>query len=169
MDFDWALIGLAGRLILVNVVPFFLAFHLVMQRRKKLAGAHFSELALIGGELQTVGILGYFVILSIYFCSIPVLNYINTKPGYEILYVAPEPETVLILAVISFSLVVAGIFLRWKKRWAYHLAYFVVSLLMFYAFLSILHYGWVSIVPVVLFSYLLFRLTRESLKRELSK
>lgn len=163
------ILNLFFRLVLINVVPFFLVFHLVMQRRRRVAGEPVSEVNLIAGELKIVGILGYFVILSIYFLSIPVLNYINHGSGYNIIYIQPDPLTVYLIAAVSFYLVCSGVYLGAYKYWAFRLAVILIILLLFYAFSSILHYGLISLVPVVLFTYFLYRLTREDFVSELEK
>lgn len=162
------ILNLFFRLVLINVVPFFLVFHLVMQRRRGV-GKPGSEVSLIAGELKIVGILGYFVILSIYFLSIPVLNYMNNGSGYNIIYVQPDPFTVYMIAAVSFYLVCSGVYLGAYKYWAFRLAVILIIFLLFYAFSSILHYGLISLVPVVLFTYFLYRLTREDFVSELEK
>ncbi|MGE0268231.1 MAG: hypothetical protein AB7S78_07235 [Candidatus Omnitrophota bacterium] len=166
MENKWVLANLLGRLILINVVPFFLVFHLVMQRRRA-ENDSASQVKLIAGELKIVGIFGYFIILSIYFFSIPVLEYMNVGSGYNIRYVQPDPYTVYLIATVSFYLVCSGIYLRVYKYWAFRLAILLIILLLFYAFSSILHYGLISLVPVILFAYFLYRLTREELVTEL--
>jgi len=162
------IINLLFRLVLINVVPFFLVFHLVMQRRRGV-GKPGSEVNLIAGELKIVGILGYFVILSIYFLSIPVLNYMNNGSGYNIIYVQPDPFTVYMIAAVSFYLFCSGVYLGAYKYWAFRLAVILIIFLLFYAFTSILHYGLISLVPVILFTYFLYRLTREDFVSELEK
>jgi hypothetical protein len=165
--FDWTYWGLMGRMVIINVVPFFLVFHLVMLRRKQLAGEHLPELNLIAGEIKIVGVLGYFVILSTFFFSIPVLQYMDTKPGYDILLVEPDGYTVFLMALISFSLVVFGIYLREKKKWAYWAVMVLIGFLVCYAFFAVLEMGLFASIPVVVFTYLLYRLTRPSLRKEL--
>jgi hypothetical protein len=155
-----------GRFILINIVPFFLVFNLVMRRRRQLSGANYSELRLVSSEFQTVGILGYFVILSIFFFSIPVLQYLNTKPGYHILLVQPDGYTVFLIAFISFAMVVGSIYLKERRRWAYRLLLFISTLLVGYSFFAVLEFGFLAIVPVVLFCYLLYRLRKPSLRQE---
>lgn len=162
------ILNLFFRLVLINVVPFFLVFHLVMRRRRGV-GKPGSEVSLIADELKIVGILGYFVILSIYFLSIPVLNYMNNGSGYNIIYVQPDPLTVYMIAAVSFYLVCSGVYLGAYKYWAFRLAVMLIIFLLFYAFSSILHYGLISLVPVVLFTYFLYRLTREDFVSELEK
>lgn len=155
-----------GRFIIINIVPFFLVFNLVMHRRRQLSGANYNELKLVASEIQTVGILGYFVILSMFFFSIPVLQYLNTKPGYQILLVQPDGYTVFLIAFISFALVVASVYLKGKRRWAYRLSLFLITLLVLYSFFAVLEFGFFAMVPVVLFSYLLYRLKKSSLRKE---
>lgn len=155
------------RIILTNVVPFFLLFHMVMQRRKQLRGEPASHVRLVAGELTIVGLLGYYVILSAFFISIPVMDFMNGQPGYRVMYVVPEGATVYGIAVISFYLVCAGMFLQRYHYWAFRLAVLMILILILYAFFSILHYGPVALVPVIVFVYLLFRLTREELIDEL--
>jgi len=167
MNIDFTVIGLLGRVVVINVVPFFVVFHLVIRRRKQFISNKFGEARLLANEIQTVGLSGYFVILSIYFFSIPVINYLNTQPGYEILLIEPDGYTVFMIAFISFWLVVAGVFLKYKKMWAHKLAIFIISLLMFYSFFSILELGIIAVVPVTVFLYLLYRLTRNTLKEEI--
>ncbi len=164
---DLELLGLIIRCVFINIVPFFFVFHLVMRRRNKIYQSRFNELELIVSELQIVGLLGYFVILSIFFFSIPVLLYLRSKPGYDIVFVEPDGYFIAITAFISFLLVVSAIFLKYKYLWAYRLALFLVNLLLFLSFFFILEVGFISIVPVVLFAYLSYRLTRRSLKRKL--
>ncbi|MCA9394374.1 MAG: hypothetical protein KC900_09245 [Candidatus Omnitrophica bacterium] len=160
-------LNLVFRILLTNVVPFFLLFHMIMQRRRQLRGEPASHVRLVAGELTIVGLLGYYVILSAFFVSIPVMDYMNDRQGYRVMYVAPEGSTVYVIAAISFYLVCAGIFLQRYHYWAYRLAVLMVMVLIMYAFFSVLHYGPVALVPVTVFVYLLFRLTREELVNEL--
>ncbi len=164
---DWVYIELMCRMFLINIIPFFLVFHLVMKRREQFKGKYFSELDLVAKEIQIVGLLGYYVILSIFFLSIPVLQYLNTKPGYNILLVEPDGFTVFIIAFLSFSLVVCSVYLKNKRIWAYRLSSFIIAGLLVYSFFSILEWGFISIVPVTVFAYLLFRLKRPHLREEL--
>ncbi len=164
---DWTMLKLIGRMVLINVVPFFLVFHLVMKRRRQLSGAPYSDLMLVAGELKIIGILGYFVILSIYFFSIPVLEYTDPDVGYSIRDVEPGESTVLVIAVVSFMLVVGGIYLQKKKIWAYKMSKALVILLTAYAITSTLHYGAISLVPIIFFSYFINKLKNENLLKEL--
>lgn len=164
---DWVYLQLLGRMVLINIVPFFLVFHLVMKRRDQFRGKGHSELKLTAKEIQIVGLLGYYVILSIFFFSIPVLQYLNTKPGYNIVLVQPDDYTVFLISFISFSLVVCSVYLKWKRVWAYRLSLFIITGLLIYAFFSILEWGLISFVPVTVFAYLTYRLKRPSLHREL--
>jgi hypothetical protein len=160
-------LGLIGRFIVINVIPFVMVFHLVMRRRQKQNKNSFSELLLVSGEMQVVGLLGYYVILSIYFFSIPVMIYGNKYCGYNIGLVEPDGYTVFLIAFISYALVVCSVYLRNKRMWAYRLSIFILSLLLLQSFFSILDIGEVCVVPVVLFTYLLYRLKRPSLMSEL--
>jgi len=164
---DWVYLQLLGRMVLINIVPFFLVFHMVMKRRDQLRGQGHSELKLIAKEIQIVGLLGYYVILSIFFFSIPVLQYLNTKPGYNIVLVQPDNYTVFLISFISFALVVSSVYLKWKRVWAYRLSLFIITGLLIYAFFSILEWGLISFVPVTVFAYLMYRLKRPQLYREL--
>lgn len=169
MDHKWTILNLFIRLVLINVVPFFLVFHLVMQRRSQSRTEPASQVKLIANELKIVGILGYFVILSIYFFSIPVLDYMNGSSGYNIRYVQPDSFTVYLIAAVSFYLVCSGVYLGVYKYWAFRLSVLLIIFLLFYAFSSVLHYGLISFVPVILFTYFLYRLTREELVAELQR
>lgn len=167
MFLEWKLLDFIGRFIIINIVPFFLVFNLVMRRRRMPSGNPLSELKLIAAEIKTVGILGYFVILSMFFFSIPVLQYLNTKPGYQILLVQPNGYTVFLIALLSFALVVGSIYLKMKRRWAYRILMTLMTLLVGYSFFAVLEFGVIALVPVVLFSYLLYHLKRPSLLKEL--
>lgn len=167
MPWDAASVQLISRIIVMNVVPFVLLFHLVMRRRRQMRGEPSSHVRLVAGELTIVGVLGYFVILSAFFISIPVMDYMNDRQSYRVMYVAPEGSTVYVIAAISFYLVCAGVFLQRYHYWAFRLAVLLVMVLIFYGFFSILQYGAVALVPVTVFAYLLFRLTREELILEL--
>ena len=167
MPWDNASVQLILRIVVINVVPFLLLFHMVMRRRKQLRGVPSSHVKLVAGELTIVGMLGYYVILSAFFVSIPVMDYMNDRQDFRVMYVAPEGSTVYGIAAISFYLVCAGVFLQRYHYWAFRLAVLLVMILIFYGFLSVLHYGPVALVPVSVFSYLLFRLTREELILEL--
>ena len=164
---DWIYIQLLGRMVLINIVPFFLVFHLVMKRRDQFKGKGHSDLKLIAKEIQIVGLLGYYVILSIFFFSIPVLQYLNTKPGYNIILVKPDDYTVFLISFISFALVVSSVYLKNKRFWAYQLSFFIITGLLVYSFFSILEWGLISIVPVTVFAYLMYRLKNPLLRREL--
>ena len=168
-DVDWVFVGFLGRMVLINVMPFFLVFHLVMRRRRQFLDKKDSELGLVGDEIKIVGILGYVVILSIYFFSIPVLRYLKTKPGYDILLVEPDGFTVFLIAFLSFTLVVASIYLKAKRRWAYDVLSVLSGILLLYAFFSVLEWGCISGVPVTLFAYICYRLSRPGLKREIGE
>ena len=167
MRLDWVFLELLARFFLINIVPFFLVFHLVVRRRDQRPGRRRSELVLTAKELQTVGLLGYYVILSIFFFSIPVLKYLNTKPGYDILLIAPDNYTVFIISVVSFSLVVCSVYLQGRRRWAWDMAFYLVSGLLCYSFFAVLEWGAICIVPVSVFAYLLFRLTRPGLRADM--
>lgn len=167
MNIDLTMLKLIGRLILINVVPFILVFHMVIKRRRQFGGKNYSDVALIAGEIKIIGILGYFVILSIFFFSIPVLEYTDADVGYNIRDVEPGESTVLVIATISFMLVVAGIFLERKKVWAYRMAKALVILLTAYAITSTLHYGAISLVPIIFFSYFINKLKNENILNEL--
>ncbi len=160
-------LGLMLRLLLINVVPFILVFKLVVNRRRQMAGHLFSELKLVAGEIYIVGIFGYVDIMSIYFFSIPVMRYMNIKNGFHIDYVEPDGFTVYLISIISFALVTCGIYLKEKRWWAWWLSVFLIGCLNVYAILSTLQYGFVSLIPITMFSYILFRLTRPNLKNEL--
>lgn len=160
-------VSLLIRIVLINVVPFFLLFQLVMQRRRQLKGEKVSHVKLLAGELTIVGLLGFYVILSAFFVSIPVMEMMNDREGYRVLYVAPEGSTVYAIAAISFYLVCAGIFLQRYHYWAFRLAVLLIMVLTFYAFFSVLHYGPIAMVPVCVFVYLLYRLTSNELIQEL--
>lgn len=164
---DPIILGLLGRAVLINVAPFFLVFHMVMRRRQHFHGRPDSVLNLLADEFKIVGILGYVVILSIFFFSIPVLRYLKTKPGYDIILVQPDGFTVYLIATLSFTLVVAGVYLKLRKKWAYFLLLFLVWILLIYAFFTILEWGLISMVPVLLFAYLRYRLVQPALRREL--
>ena len=163
---DVILIQLMGRFIAINIVPFLLVFHQVIRRRRQLRGERFSELNLVAGEIQIVGLLGYYVILSIFFYSIPVLKYLQTRPGYDIVLIEPDGFTVYLIAMISFSMVVASIYLKVKRLWAYRLLIVILCTLTVYSFFTILEFGLISAVPLIVFSYLAYRLTRPTLKKE---
>jgi hypothetical protein len=167
MDVEFLL--LIGRCILINVVPFFFVFHLVMRRRRNRQDKKFNELELIVSEVQIVGLLGYFIILSIFFFSIPVIVYLNTRRGYDIIFVEPDGYFIAITAFISFLLVAGAIFMKYQHVWAYRLTLFLINLLLFLSFFFILEVGVISFVPVILFAYLSYRLTRHSLKRTIIK
>src|SRR3990167_8509081 len=89
-----------------------------------------GRLVLVADEIKAVGILGYVVILSIFFYSIPVLRYMHDKKGYDILLVEPDGYTVFLIAFLSFSLVVGGVYLKARRRWAYGLLVFEMVLLL---------------------------------------
>jgi len=167
MEFDGVLLGLVGRVIVINILPFFLLFHLVMRRREQFYGKGHSELALVAREIKIVGVMGYVIILSMFFFSIPVLRYLKTKPGYDIILIEPDGFTVYLIALLSFALVVSGIYLKVRRAWAFYLLVFLLWSLLGYAFFSILEWGLISAVPVAVFSYLLYQLSRPSLRREL--
>ncbi len=167
MPTDAAPLNLLLRILIINVVPFLLLFNMVMRRRRQLRGQPSSHVRLVAGEITIVGLLGYFVILSAFFVSIPVIDYMNDRQSYRVMYVAPEGSTVYVIAAISFYLVCAGVFLQRYHYWAFRLAVLLVMILIFYAFFSVLHYGPVALVPVTVFAYLLYRLTREELILEL--
>ncbi|MCD4780856.1 MAG: hypothetical protein K8S27_09970 [Candidatus Omnitrophica bacterium] len=163
---DWTLVDLLGRFILINIVPFVFFFQLIMKRREQWLGSKHSEIILVAGELQTVGFLGYYIILSIFFYSIPVLKYIN-KDEFYIFLIEPEDYTVATIAIISFTLVVCAIFMRHRFLWAYRLAVVIINLLLIYSFFHILEIGPVCIVPIIVFGYLLYRLTKPTFLKEL--
>ncbi len=167
MTLDSTLLALLGRIILINVVPFFLVFHLVMKRRKHHLGEKNNELDLIASEIIIVGILGYFIILSIYFFSIPVLLHTQSTSKYNIMLVEPDGHIVFYVAYFSYALVVCGIYLKAKKIWAHRALLLILCLLLFFGYFTILELGLIAFVPIALFSYLLFRLTRPGLKKEL--
>ncbi|MDZ4241357.1 MAG: hypothetical protein U1D99_00870 [Candidatus Omnitrophota bacterium] len=156
------------RFLLINVVPFAMVFPLVHRRHRQMKGAPFSDLPLIADEVRAVGLLGYYVILSIYFFSIPVLQYMKARRGYDILLVQPDGYTVFLIAFISFALVVSGVYLNAGRVWAYHLAHAVLTALLASSFFSVLDLGAVALVPVAVFSYLLYKLRRPVVLRELS-
>ncbi len=155
-----------GRLIVLNAFPFIVLVHMIRRRNKQQVGHKFSEVDLMAWEILTTGVLGYFIILSMYFFSIPVLNYVKPEGRYGIYYVSPEGTTVYLISYISYCLAACGIYLRRKKRWAYFFTIFIVICILFYAFFSVLEIGGIAFVPVIISSYLLYRLTRASFKKE---
>jgi len=163
---DPIFLKLLCRLVLINLLPFFLVFSLTLRRRRQRFGVKMNELVLVADEINTVGILGYVVILSIFFFSIPVLRYMHDTKGYDILLVEPDGYTVFLLAFFSFSLVVGGVYLKARRHWAYWLLNLEITLLLVAAFFTVLDIGAIGIVPIIVFSYLLYKLKSPALKQE---
>ncbi len=151
---------------MINIVPFLLILNLAVARRKN-KSSQLTELELVAEEIRIVGVLGYTIILSIYFFSIPSLSYSKAHGNRDILLVEPDEYTVFLIALISFSLVVAGIYLKLKKRWAYYLCLFVDFILIVYSFLLVLDLGIISMIPIIVFTYLLYKLTRPTFRSQL--